>query len=339
MEKVKQMKKAIILLPIALLILLPSIALASPPNNTGLTAKVIAAKGQVITGTINAAGFDIGVYVGPGITGVVIANAKIFGANDHGIFVQDTRGIVIKDNNITGNGVSPHVGLPEDKAIILSGTTNCLVKDNFVGFNGIGGISVTDDGPVSPGSLNPGSPGPGQGNVIAGNVVENNIGDCGIVISAFNPGEGVSDNVVTGNTVIGNSFGPTNPPFIGGIVVAADAPSTTAEDNSVLGNTVIGGWIPGIIVHSNAPSDLVTGTVIALNRLISNGAGPDPTDAPNTAGIVIANEALGGGAVLTHTLVVWNTVTNDYYGMWHMGDTNTKIIFLLGNAVVKVGNP
>ncbi len=181
--------------------------------------------------------------------------------------------------------------MSEDKAITLSGTTNCLVKDNFVGFNGVGGISVTDDGPVSPGSLNPGSPLPGQGNVIMGNVIENNIGDCGIVIAAFNPGEGVSDNLVTGNTVIGNSFGPTNPPFIGGIVVAADTPSTTAKDNIVLGNTVIGGWIPGIIVHSNAPGDLVTGTVVSLNRLISNGAGPDPTDAPNTAGIVIANEA------------------------------------------------
>lgn len=332
------MKKAIILSSIVLLILLPSIALALPPNNTGFTVKIIAAKGQVITGTINATGFDVGVYVGPGITGVVITNAKIFGANDHGIFVQDTCGIVIKDSNITGNGVSPH-GLPEDKAIILSGTTNCLVKDNFVGFNGVGGISVTDDGSVSPGSLKPGSPNPGQGNVITGNVIENNIGDCSIVIAAFNPGEGVSNNLVTGNTAIGNSPGPTNPPFIGGIVVAADTPSTTAKDNIVLGNTVIGGWIPGIIVHSNAPGDLVTGTVVSFNRLISNGAGPDPTDAPNTAGIVIANEASGLGAILTHTLVAWNTVTNDYYGVWHKGDTNTNIILLLGNAVVKVGHP
>jgi hypothetical protein len=333
------MKKAIILLSIALLILLPSIALALPPNNTGLTAKVIAANGQVITGTINATGFDIGVYVGPGITGVVITNAKIFGANDHGIFVQDTWGIVIKDSNITGNGVSPHKKLSEDKAITLSGTTNCLVKDNFVGFNGVGGISVTDDGPVSPGSLRPGSPRPGQGNVITGNVIENNIGDCSIVIAAFNPSEGVSDNVVTGNTAIGNSPPPPNPPFIGGIVVAADTPFTTAGDNIVLGNTVIGGWIPGIIVHSNAPGDLVTGTVVSLNRLISNRAGPDPIDAPNTAGIVIANENETWGAVLTNTLVALNTVTNDCYGVWHMGDTNTNIILLLGNAVVKVGHP
>ena len=333
------MKKAIILLPIAFLILLPSIAFTSPPNNTGLTAKIIAANGQMIAGTVNATGFDIGVYVGPGITGVVITNAKIFGANDHGIFVQDTKGIVIKDSNITGNGVSPHNGLPEDKAITLSGTTNCLVKDNFVEFNGVGGISITDDGPVSPGSLNSGSPRPGQGNRITGNLIKNNIGDCGIVIAAFNPGEGVSDNMVTCNKVIGNSFGPTNPPFIGGIVVAADTPSTTVKDNLVLGNTVIGGWIPGIIVHSNAPGDLVTGTIVAFNKLISNGAGPDPTDAPNTAGIVIANEALGAGAILTHTIVVWNTVTNDYYGVWHKGDTKTNIILLLGNAVVKIGHP
>jgi hypothetical protein len=170
------------------------------------------------------------------------------------------------------------------------------------------------------------------------NTIKDNSVACGIVVSSWDPGEGVSENLVVGNTVIGNSPGPTNLPFIGSIVVAADAPNTTAKNNVVLRNTVIGGWIPGIIVHSNAPGDVVTGTVIAHNRLSDNGVEPG-LNAPLPAGINIVSEVLGGPnpSVLRNTLVIWNTVTSDYYGVWHVGDTNTRIIHLMGTATVPVG--
>lgn len=182
---------------------------ATSGNNTGLTAKIVATTNQVITGTINATGFDIGVYVGPGVTGVMIIKAKISGANDHGIFIQDTSHIVVRDSNITGNGVlsSSHKDLiPQDKAIALSGTSHVLIAHNFVGFNMLdGGIAITDDGLFSPGALNPGSPHPGNWNVIMGNLIKDNFGGCGIVVAAFNPGQGVSHNLIMGNTVVGNS--------------------------------------------------------------------------------------------------------------------------------------
>lgn len=325
-------------------ILVPQVnALPPPPsNNTGLTAKIVATKDQVIKGTINATGFDIGIYVGPGITGVVIKNAKIFGANDHGILIQDTKDVVVKHSEIYGNGFlaitpSSH-NLTSGKAILLSGTNNCLIQNNEVHDNWGGGIEVTDDGysdviPVSPGTLMPGLLRPGEENVIKGNIVKDNLAACGIVVSAWYPGEGVSENLVVDNTVtITRSDGP----YIGGIVVAANTPNTKVKDNMVIGNTIMGGLLPGIIVHANAPGDIVNGTVVFLNRLISNGAGPDPSDAPNTAGIVIANEAQGAGAVLTQTYVIQNTVINDYYGVWHKGDTNTKIVHTKGNAVFPV---
>jgi hypothetical protein len=335
------MRNTKFLLSIILGLLLPSVFIVAPSfasNTTGLTAAIVATKGQVITGTVNAAGYDIGIYVGPGVTGVVIKNAKIFGANDHGIFIQDTSGIVVKDSNITGNGtpLGHASSMPEDKAITLSGTTGCVVKDNFVEFNLIdGGIAVTDDGSFSPGALNPGSPHPAIGNVIMGNHVENNIAGCGIVVASYNPGEGVAYNIVADNTVIGNSPGPFLP-YIGGIVVAADTPSTTAKDNLVLRNKVIGGWIPGIIVHSNAPGDFVTGTIILHNALESNGAFPpsEPNDAQKPAGINIVAET--PTSVLANTLVICNTVTNNYYGAWHLQDTNTKIMHLQGNAIVPI---
>jgi len=168
-----------------------------------------------------------------------------------------------------------------------------------------------------------------------GNLVKDNWIGCGIVVSAYNAGEGVADNVVKDNTVIGNSppFA-TFPPYIGGIVVAADAPFTTATDNVVLNNTVAGGWIPGIIVHSNAPGDFVTGTVILGNMLDSNGFLFPPNDATKPTGINIVAET--PTSVLTNTLVIRNTVTNNYYGVWHLYDINTKIIHLQGNAIVPI---
>ncbi len=331
------MKKAIILLPIALFILLPSIALALPnPNNTGLTAKVIATKGQIITGIVDATGFDIGVYVGPGITGVIITKATITGANDHGIFIEDTSNVIVQNSIISGNGISPHGGIPEDKAITLSGTTNCIVKDNNVSFNlNDGGIAVTDDGAFDPAAPNPGLSRPGRGNIIVGNLVQDNLIGCGIIVAAYNPGQGVSDNIVMNNMVIGNSPGPF-PPYIGGIVIAADMPSTTATYNLVLKNTVKGGWIPGIIVHSNAPGDFVSGTIIVGNTLDSNGAFPpsEPNDAQKPTGINIVAET--PTSVLTNTLVIGNVVTSDYYGVWHVHDTDTLIIGLKGNTVVPI---
>lgn len=340
------MKRAtiVLLLPILLSILLPSLVLtahAPSDNQTGLTAALVATSNQIISGSINATGFDMGIYVGPGVTGVVIKNAVVFGANDHGIFIEDTSGIVIMNSVITGNDASMHNGLPEDKAILLAGTSNSIVKNNNVSSNlGDGGISITDDGPFDPGAPNPGSPNPGNGNVIMGNLVKNNRDGCGIVVAAYNPGEGVSNNLIKDNTVIGNSPGP-NSPFIGGIVVAADAPNTTSANNLVLNNTVRGGWIPGIIVHSNAPGDIVTGTLILRNSLSSNGAfrPSESNDAQKPTGINIVAEVAPGEPtppVLTRTLVIGNSVTNDYYGVWHQNDTDTKIIHLQGNATVPI---
>jgi parallel beta-helix repeat protein len=329
------MRNSKLLLPIILGLLLPSILLVAPSfaaNTTGLTAAITATKGQVITGTINATGFDIGVYVGPGVTEVIIKNAKIFGANAHGIFIQDTRNVIVKDSEIYGNG-NPTAGVASGKAIVLSGTHDCLIVNNRVHDNWGGGIEVTDDGPISPAALNPGNALPGRENAIWGNVVIDNLAACGIVVSSWNPGEGVSENLVVGNTV---SITRSDGPYLGGIVVAADILNTTVKHTVVSMNTVTGGFLPGIIVHSNAPGDVVTGTMISFNTLSSNGAFPpsDPNDAQKPAGINIVAET--PTSVLTNTLVIWNTVNNNYYGDWHYQDTNTKIIHLQGNAIVPI---
>ena len=290
----------------------------TPAGSTGLTAAVVATSGQKITGTIDATGCDVGVYVGPGTTHVTITKATISGANDHGIFVQDAKYIRITNNVVTGNQVNPHVDCPagappsvgciaEDKAIELVGTSFSVIARNTVSYNNGspgGGIGIADDGAWDPGAPfgNPGNPNPGDYNIVSNNNVNHNLADCQIVVAAYNPGEGVSHNIVSGNTI---AFGVT------GIVVAADSPSTSATHNLVFHNTISNEFIPGIIIHSNTPGDVVSYNDVIGNTLSRNGPDGEVGDSSNT-GIVLAGQV----TPVTHSFVGFNKISNEDVGIW-----------------------
>lgn len=216
---------------------------------------------------MDATGCDIGVYVGAGATGVVISGATIKGANDHGVFIEDTTGVVVEHSVITHNGLAPAKGVGEAKAVALVGTRGVIPRDTRVTGNLHGGIEVNDDGSIDPGAPDPGTPSPAVGNTISRNRVIGNVGDRGIVIAAYNPGQGVARNIVADNTVVNGKPGA--------IIVAADPPGAATTDNAVLGNVVTGNLLPGIIVHSNAPNDTVTGTLVLDNTLSGNGSDPE----------------------------------------------------------------
>ena len=301
-------------------------AACSTAGTTGLTAAVVAThSGEDITGlTINAAGCDLGIYVGPGINGVTIKHNTITGANDHGIFIQDSSGDTVQGNTVTGNGVNKHSTIAEDKAIELSGTSNSVVKENLVKGNmADGGIGLSDDGAIDPGAPNPGTGHPGNNNLVKGNTVINNALGCGIVVASYNAGEGVSGNTVQGNTVMSTS--PPPPPFVGGIVLADDTPGTSTNHeaspgNQILGITVSGSLIPGIIVHANAPYDDVANTLIKGNTLANNGCCVGPNDATKPVGINIVAE-VPGLSTIVETTVQGNSVSSDYYGSWYCNTT------------------
>lgn len=312
-------------------------------GTTGLTAKVVAHSDEAITGWINASGCDVGVYVGPGVTHVLIDGATVLHANDHGIFVQDTGGVTIENNKVVHNGVAPHTcGSPpciaEDKAIQLTGTTGVIVRDNWVKNNfADGGIGISDDGPLDPGALNPGTLHAGTGNVVAYNDIINNAFGCGIVVASYNTGAGVGNNIVRGNLVVGNA--PGTGPFVGGIVVAADTPGTLAWGNLVAHNTIYQSVIPGIVVHSNAPGDKVWNNTLRANLISINGFEGPPNDPTVPTGIEVVAEAAPGmsnAPTLSNTTVVGNTVNHDAIGVWLCYDTNTQIIDLDGQATVSV---
>ncbi|MDG6925558.1 MAG: right-handed parallel beta-helix repeat-containing protein [Nitrososphaerota archaeon] len=311
-------------------------------GSTGLTTVVVAFAGETISGSVNATGCDLGVYVPPGANGVMVTHAVITGANEHAILAQNVVGFTLRDSVITGNGLAVNPKVPDSKAVELVGTANSTVISNTIVANGAdGGIALTDDGPVNPGALSPGVLSASVGNVVEFNFVnDTSPANCGIVLAGFNAGAGVRDNLVLGNTILGNS--PKNPgPGDGQIVIASDGPGVTISDNAVQANTIDGSLLPGIVVHSNAPGDVISGTDILNNNIINNGGYPvggpftsanDPVTATGIAVIAEAAVHEPNPPTVTGTNVLNNLVTGDVYGIWTCQTTQTTVVGLIGNS-------
>ena len=303
----------------------PSSQTCMPAGGTGLTAAVVATAGQIVTGTIDATGCNIGVYVGPWASDVVISGATITGAKDHGIFIQDTSNVIVENSTISGNGVSPTKGINENKGVELVGTSFSVVRNNIVTGNmADGGIGISDDGMIDAGAPRPGSPHPGMLNIVIGNRVTDNGGGCGIVVASYNAGQGVTHNLVADNTVSRNPAG---------IVVAADPPGTSTTDNWVMGNTITDNSIPGVIIHSNAPGDTVSGTVVSGNAISGNGFFPEVglTDPAQGAGIILVGEV----NPVTDTFIAANSISGEYFGVWERHASGTRVLDLgLNKATV-----
>ncbi len=305
-----------------------SAANCAPAGSTGLSAKIVATAGQHIGGRIDAAGCQVGVYVGPGIDGVVIAHAQISGAADHAIFAQDADHLLVEASTISGNGGHPTAGIPDDKAVQLVGTHAAIVRGNVVRANADGGIGVNDDGPIDPAAPDPGTLRAAVGNTISRNIIVENFKACGVVVAAFNSGAGVERTIVIDNTVTNGKPGA--------IVIAADTPDSSVSDNVVMGNTITNNLLPGVIVHSNAPGDTVAGTLVLDNTISGNG--PDPEAAGKAGptkptGILLAGEV----APVTGSFVIGNRISHEYFGIWESNARGTVLILRgLDHATVPV---
>lgn len=299
-----------------------------PAGATGLTAFMVASSHQVIKGiSVDATGCDVGIYIGPGSTHVVIKDVTVTGANDHGIFVQDASHITVEHSLVTGNGVARHacptpVSPPpcirEDKAVELVGTSNSIITDNVVSRNAAdGAIGISDDGPASVGG-NPGAltdsataPHSSQNDRVTRNVIVDNTNGCGIIVAGYDANVGVRNIEVRDNTIVGIApaspdqlppfGGPFGGPgsFDGQIVVAADGPFTTVSNVEVVGNNLDGSLLPGIVLHSNIFGDTISNINIERNTLTDNGWYPPffgpPGDTnvplfPDTTGISVVAE-------------------------------------------------
>ncbi len=283
-------------------------------GSTGLTAGLIATPGEKITGAIDAQGCDIGVYVGRGANGTVIENATITGARGHGILVEDSSHVTVSHDHVTvlaGDDGLQQVLIPEDKAVTLAGSSYSTALDNYVEGQYDGGIAVVDTGLEDPAALNPSPIGaPATHDTVTGNVLARGNGGCGIILASYDSGQPVSHDEVVGNTLTDVSPGA--------IVVAADSPGASTTDNSIESNTITITEIPGIMVHSNAPSDVLSGTIISGNRIGMNG--PDGSQGLSVStGIAL----IGDFSPIADTAITGNVISGDALGIWEARATAT----------------
>ena len=305
-------------------------------GSTGLTAAQVATTNQTISASVDATGCDIGIYVPPGVTGVTIGGATssdgitVSGANDTGIFVDQTTGTTIENDTVQNNGVAPGAGIGSFGGIVLAGVSNATVSSNTVTGNGGGGIIVNDNGPVNPGAPNPGpgAPVPSNNDTVSNNTISGNYGSCGIVYATHNSGGSISGGVITGNTITGHIgvFKSTGPD-LGGIVVAAASAGATVSNTQVSGNNISGSFEGGIIVHAHAPNDVVTGTSITGNTVGPANNWGSTNGPPTTAGIILGVDQLPPAIAptITQTTVGGNTIFGQFYGLWISGVTDVTV--------------
>ena len=319
---------------------------SSGPIGVGnLTAKVIAYSGEVITGQVDATGYTFGVYIGPGVTNVLIYHAHIFGASDHGVIAVDTSGISVMYSNISNNVQHADHAIPDNKEVGFYGVSNSYIVGNRItGSAGDGGISVYSSSSLVPTGLPiPDVNASGDNNFIADNYVANDSQGCGIVVAAWGPGQTVANNWVFDNVVMGDfltSHGPTG--FsVGTIVVAADFPFSSAVNNVVLDNTVIGGLEDGIIVNAEAPGAADIGNEIAGNYVklgafqrlnnppFDNASDLNLAPAPNGIAIyanIIPQTEKPAPPIAQGNTVIDNTIVDEAIGIWVANANNGAYI-------------
>jgi parallel beta-helix repeat protein len=274
---------------------------------------------------IDASGLSMGIFVnGPSTAGTVVTGFTVENANDHGIYAQDTSNVLIEHNIATHNGVSPNAAFSgEDKAIEVVGTSNSTISGNTVVGNLYGGIAINDNGPINPGFYSPGTPNAAVGNVISGNtVIGNRPNHCAIVVSAYDAGEGVLNNIVSNNIVVDNSAG---------IIVAANTPNTAAVNNTVIRNTILNNGEGGVVLHSNSPGCVVTGNTIIGNIISGNGFQPPTT--PELTGIIVGGE---GPVPVQNTTIMDNVFHNQYYGIYVVNGTQNIVLSNTMDSTVTV---
>ncbi|HEY1652751.1 MAG TPA: right-handed parallel beta-helix repeat-containing protein [Acidimicrobiales bacterium] len=306
-------------------------------GTTGLTAAVDATSSETIAGgNVVATGCDIGIYVGPGVMNVTIGGPSasnavtISGANDTGIFAEQTSFVTIEGATIQNNGVQPNHAIVAFGGVVLAGVDASAITGNTIINNGGGGVFVDDNGPTDPGALNagPSQPVPAVNDTVTNNTISGNFGNCGVVLSTHNAGGSINDMTVSGNTVTGHigAFQATGPD-LGGIVVATAAPDSLAFNVQVTNNTVSDSYEGGIILHSHAPHDTVTDVSITGNTVGPANNWGSTNGPPTTAGIILGVDALPPALAPTieDLTVASNSISGQYYGVWISGISGTTL--------------
>ncbi len=209
---------------------------------------------------INASGQKYGVGVAASyvtVSRLTVENASVGGTLADGIVTAGLVGGTMTPGNyvtIAGDVTKGNVG----SGIDLNSTTGSSAIGDVSDGNAVG-INVSDD------FLKPATD-----NAIIGDVANDNAGGCGIAL-ADHTGMGISHTRVIGNVANDNGLGtPTGTAASAGSGVILAGAKGGVLDNIVSGNTFVGNGHAGFDVHAHAPGMNLTGNVVTGNWIGKN---------------------------------------------------------------------
>jgi len=238
-------------------------------DSINLTAAVIPTSSSPnVTGAVNAAGCNIGVYYGPGITGTV-KTAQIFGANYFGV-VNNGGNATITKSQIHDIGENPLNGDQHGVSIYFAyGVASAgSITSNLIWNYQKGGIVV--NGTSGTVAVN--------ANTVIGQGPVSYIAQNGIQIG-YGAKATVTNNIVTGNSYTGSGQTAS-----GGIIVVGGSCyggaltiGTKITGNTVIGND-IGVWLSNLDGSTCIPTDTPT-NINANKNIVTNDAVNNTTGA------------------------------------------------------------
>ena len=231
-------------------------------------ATIVTTSGTTITGSVNAAGCNIGIYYGPGLTGTVNL-AQVFGANYYGI-VNNGSNVAITHSQIHDIGENPLNGDQHGVGIYFAygAASSGKINNDLVWNYQKGGIVVNGTKGTVPVNYN----------TVIGQGPVNYIAQNGIQIG-YGAKATVTNNIVTGNSYTGSGQAAS-----GGILVVGGSCyggaltiGTKITGNKVIGNDV-GVYLSNLDGTTCIPTETPT-NIIANKNIITNDAVNNTTGA------------------------------------------------------------
>jgi nitrous oxidase accessory protein NosD len=262
------------------------------------------------TAVVDATGLSNGFYIDgfdhPGLSNVTLSGFFVKNAVNEGILITNASEVTVTGNILTGNDAGLNSG--------CSGIQSFEVDEAFDCGEGIH-LSAVDHSTIAHnqvegnagGILVSDDTGPTHDNVITGNSVIGNPFDCGITLAshpstAYTPG--IINNTISDNVSSHNGY--QEPGAGAGVGIFSAGPGGVVSGNVVAHNTLTRNGLPGVAFHSHDPLDNLNDNKIIGNQISDNGADTADALTPGPTGINVF-----GASPITGTLIIGNVITNE----------------------------
>lgn len=294
-------------------------------------ATIVTTTNFTVKGPVNAAGCNIGVYIGPGLTGTV-TNAQVFGANYYGV-VNNGSTVTVTKSQIHDIGENPLNGVQHGYGIYFTEDNSAKgsISHNLVWNYQKNGIVVR--GVHSSAAI--------SYNTVIGQGPVNYIAQNGIEV-----GEGAR-STISSNIVTGNSYSGTNNATASGILIYGGSCYGVALTRfiKVTSNTLIGNDIGVSLsnldgttcIPTTTPTDIAANKNIVTNDAVNNISGAYPNPGGYQAGI----SDQGDGDKMNNNSICglgYTSVTPPPY-LYTIDVTNTNNPTTNGNTSCLDGSP